>query len=371
MPINSHIQDPSNGLVAQVVNGEETNALVVASRPLKQFNNRVFYFFSETYGINMNLNVSFGGTPVKVHNGIDDALWTGSSIIGANWDFQDAAQNHTAAGTYSVSGTLLTQGDVAEFDKGSNLDLSGYTALTLWIYVSSGWNLLDIIDIVGWDTNANALIGDPVNLGDYINVGNTGVWQQAVIPLGDMDLVGKTIDALHIVYTLRNGTKTTTYFDDIQFEETGSPISFSVKPNPKTWLHALNMVVSVADVYDGTLTDGTMPKLPYNSILGVSELSSGIRWERIQDGKRVSTFVLRKLMDAMEFPSASLVNYGDDGTNTWFTLNFQFSEAIVLKSEDDDRLVITINDDLSGLLHLRMTLGCKEEDRSIIIGDNC
>jgi hypothetical protein len=360
--IKTQLQDPASGLTAEVVNGEETNALAVATRSLKTYSNKVEVFINPTYGINMNIEVSFGGTPVKIHNGGDTVLWTGSAIIGTNWNFADIAQNHTPAGAASISGTLLTQGDVAEFDRGSNLNLSGYTALTLWIYVDSGWTALDVLDIVGWDTATGMEVGSPVDLGDYINIGDTGVWQQVVIPFSDMSLVGETLDALRIIYTVRDGVKLSVYIDDIQFEETGSPELYTVSPGKQKWLHVYNMMVSVADAYTGTLADATMPKLPYNSILGLSALTSGIRWARVEEGKRVSTFVLRKLMDAMELPSASIVNYGDDGTNVWFTLNFQFTEPVILKSENEDRLEVTINDDMSGLLHLRMTLGCKEED---------
>lgn len=41
----------------------------------------------------------------------------------------------------------------------------------------------------------------------------------------------------------------------------------------------------------------------------------------------------------------------------------QFNEEVVLKAEDEDKMTLTINDDLSGLLYLRVGAGAKVEER--------
>jgi len=46
-------------------------------------------------------------------------------------------------------------------------------------------------------------------------------------------------------------------------------------------------------------------------------------------------------------------------------LNVQFNEEIVLKAEDEDKMTLTINDDLSGLLYLRIGVGSKVEYREL------
>ena len=53
-----------------------------------------------------------------------------------------------------------------------------------------------------------------------------------------------------------------------------------------------------------------------------------------------------------------------DGTNSWVSVNVQFNEAVILKAEDDDKMTLTINDELSGLLYLRVGAGAKVEDRT-------
>jgi len=53
-----------------------------------------------------------------------------------------------------------------------------------------------------------------------------------------------------------------------------------------------------------------------------------------------------------------------DRDNTVVTLRVTHIEPIVLKYEDCDVLRFTVNDDMTGLLHLRVSAGCRIETRS-------
>jgi len=53
--------------------------------------------------------------------------------------------------------------------------------------------------------------------------------------------------------------------------------------------------------------------------------------------------------------------YGSDGTNSWMTVNVPFLEPLKLDPMAKDRLSITVSEDLTGLLHLRVhSLGYSE-----------
>ena len=67
----------------------------------------------------------------------------------------------------------------------------------------------------------------------------------------------------------------------------------------------------------------------------------------------------------MTFSNANISGQGGDATNNWVTINIQINEPIVLKAEDEDKMTVTINDDLSGLLYFRFGAGCKIEVREI------
>ncbi len=453
MTIRSNITDKRTGDSAEIndVEGTEKKALVVATRPLKTYTNKVQYFINDDYGIDMNVNVSFGGTPEIVHDGIDLTKWTATDIVGGgkttfdstdhayegiitvvdysiidntdsftinattrtettDWvaetdndttatniatDINDNVTGFSASADGAVvtvtadtgydittfetnadAGEMTATGqaikvdnapldDVYQFDKGGDLDCTGYTAITLRIYVDKDWKAGDSVEIYGWDTGTGLKVGTSVYLEDYFTYNVFDTWQKITIPLTDMgDLsASTTLDALRVKQTSKEGKAPKYYLDSIQFEETGTPVKFTVEPTKGTWLHVNSFQILLADAYTGTLADATMPNIPYDSFLGVSELSSGIKYERITNGEIVNSASISKFIDFMGFSNAKVTGSGSDGTNTWVTVNVQFTEPVILKGEDEDEMSLTINEDLSGLLLLRVGAGCKVEER--------
>lgn len=359
MSVKSLIIDHSTGLKAAVVDGEEKNALVVATRPLKIYDNVLKFFINESYGADLNQNVTLGGTPVKIHNGIDNVLWTASAISGI-WTFDSTAQAH--AGTRSIDGTATGKNSTAQFAKGSSQDLTGYTSISGWIYLT-GWGAgTQHLQFFGWNVSTGVIVGNLINIDDYINTGILNSWQKFTISLSDMGLAGATISAFRLVVTATSITPNF-YLDDLQIEETGTPIEFQLEPDTGTWLHVNSFQILMADAYSGTVADGTMPSIPYDSLLGVSALVTGISYKRVTSGEIVSSAVIKQFLDFMAFSNANVTGYGSDGTNTWITVNMQFTEPVILKSEEEDKMSLTINDDLSDLLLLRVGAGSKVETR--------
>ena len=367
MAIKSHITDPATGIKAEVVDGEEKNALVVATRPLKTFENNIVFFTNNLFGADMNVNASTGGTPSKVHDGTDSALWTATDIVGGGKStFDSTDQNHTAAGAKSVKVDNAPVNDVFQFDKGSDLDCTAFVGLTMWIYVDKDWKAGDSIEVYGWDTDLNSQIGNAVGLESYFDWSTFDEWHKVSIPLTDFGALAAStaLDALRVKQSAAEGKAPKYYLDDIQFEETGAEVKFVVKADKGTWLHVDEFAVSMADEIPGTLADATMGYLPYNRFLGVT-LIVGMNYKRVQNGKILFTQTTQTLMDFMQLPGTSIAGSGSDGTNTWITLRSQHLEPLLLKSEDDDELSFTVLDDLSGLLHLRISAGGRVEKRPL------
>ena len=80
--LNTNIIDGKGTKTAATVThaDQEANALVVATRPLKTFENAIRFFTSDNEGIDMNVDASSGGTPELIHDGIDNVYWTGTTI---------------------------------------------------------------------------------------------------------------------------------------------------------------------------------------------------------------------------------------------------------------------------------------------------
>jgi len=365
MTIKTHITDSETGQTTRIIDGTEPNALVVATRELKTFYNDVSFFLNDVYGIDMNQNGGFGGTPIGIHNGTDTALWTGTNAVGVKVTFNSVDQNHTPAGTYSVKFNNVELNDVAQFAKGSSQSLTGYSAISLWIYVSKDWVNGDSVAIYGWDTGTGTIVGTPAYLENYFASNVYGVWHKVSISLSEMSLTGQTIDAFRIQTVGQSGKTPVFYVDDFQIEETGSPIVYTLKPNKSTWLYIDRLTYGLVDAFDGRLADSSMHNLPYNTLLGLSALSNGITFTEYLDGEITSSFTVHNLMDAIELPNGKVKDVGTDGTNTWMTLEFKFDYPIVLKSENDDKLTISISDDLTGLIRLRSYTSGRWEQRQI------
>jgi len=367
MGIRSYITDKGSGKAAEVILNHKTDkqALMVATFPYRTFENSIQFFSNDDYGIDMNVDTGALGTPEKVHNGIDDTLWTGSDIVGAIKAFDDDDQNHTDGGEYSVKVENENVNDVFQFAKGSDLDCTDYVALTMWIYVDKDWKAGDSVEIYGWDTGTNAQIGDAVSLEDYFTYNNYDVWQKITIPLTDMGALASstTLDALRVRQVSKEGKGPKYYLDDIQFEETGVPIAFTLEAEKGTWLHVDEFTISVADALASTLLNAALPYLSYDKMLGET-LVSGINYQREQDGEVLFSQTVKNLIEFLQLAGTSVSGSGSDGTNTWVTLKVLHQEPLVLKPENDDKLSWTVSEDLSGLLHFRISAGCRIERKT-------
>ena len=363
MSIKTQIWDPVSGHRAEVVDGDkEKYALVVATRPLKTFSNKQQFFLNEYYGSAMNQNAAAGGTPLRVHNGTDDTLWTGTNIIDTV-DFDDSA--YAYEGSYSLGfDAWSNSGDLCQIAKGSDQSLVGYVSLSMWIYIRGSWSGGDSIGVYGWDTGTSSQVGTKGLLEDYVDWTVTRVWQKIVIPLSDMGLVNKTIDSIRFRYEARSGTAANFYLDNIQFEETGTPILYEIIPATGTWLYVENFMLSIANNITSVVSDGTLPGLAYNSFLG-EYMAAGITYQRLRDGVVTASATIRTLADWLSLPETIISSNMSDGTNTYISMQGNFTDTIILKSENEDKLRILVNDDLSGLLHFKISAGCKEEDRSV------
>jgi hypothetical protein len=370
MPVQIQIRDKSDSIAEIDAPAGEKQALTVSTRELKTYNSKVVFFENETNGANMNVNAALGGVPVNIHDGIDNPYWTASAISGA-WTFNSAAQNHTPAGANSIDATATNNNDTAQITAGAPQALSGYVSLSGWIYIT-GWSTSGTkgVEIFGWDTGAPAIEGVAVDIGDYINTAAFNTWQQFVIPLGDMGLTGLTIDAIRIVtIDVGAGPPPNYYLDDIQIEQTGTALEYFIRPDDGTWLHVETVQFTIADAYTGIVTvagateNATMPGIPYDALLGVAALTVGITYQFIQDGNVSNIAVVNQLSDLLQLPDTELINSISDGTNTLVTIKQDLSYPITLKSEDNDRMRILINDNLSGLLLFRIATRCREEIR--------
>ena len=311
---------------------------LVLTESLAKFDPEFHPFLNDDFGTAMNQNVTFSGTPEIIHNGGTSTEWTGIAIQGT-WNFADGGKTTI---------TSANNNDEASFaeETPTTIDMSGFTTLTGKVDIDI-YNPVNNSIIIQFD-NAGTNVGNSVNLNDFIDTGNFSE-QSFAIPKDALGLTSDLLDGMTITITRTGGTKPTIKFDDIQFEQTGTPVVFTARTPLGTVFCITELRIAIADALAGTVTDGTMEGLSYDKFLNVSALTIGILFQRTQNSKVKFSVNIKQLGDFLSTGS-NLVNHISDGTNTFITLVVKFPEPIVLDGNTLDKLTFTINDNLSGLL---------------------
>ncbi len=372
MGLENYITDPGNHKKAHIRTHNDlnnSNGLVVATHPLKTFKNQGKIFISPTYGLDMNVGITLS-TIENIHDGTDNLYWTASSIvppIGSKFTFNSGDQNHTGGGTSSIKVDNVSVDDTMQLLSPVDFDLNGSVLLSIWVYVEKDWVIGDSVEIFAWDSGTGMKVGTSVFLEDYFTFSLFSVWQNISIPLTDMNLTTQTIDAFKIRQVAAVEKAPKFYMDDIKLEGTVGEVEigeFFVKPDAGTWYYVQNLRFIIAAPLTGKVENGTMPGLSYDDILGVGPLVTGIVYQRLQFGEIKSSFIARQLSDFLSTPGTTFQTISD-GVNTMITIDQSFEIPVLLKSENQDELKITIIDNLAGLSLFRMFVSGYKEERKL------
>jgi len=336
--------------------GEDTG-LVVATRPHKTFTSRIAFMTNIAYGRDMAQDGKYGGTLVLIADG-DSTPWT---FAESATKYTEDSTDRFYAGSKSIKADNADIGEYCEFTNqdpgaGSNIDLDGnYVAFTMWINVDKDWT--SAVEVFFQAVVGGSLTGTAVDLSNYFDYLQQDTWHFIAIPLADMGIAAIEIDAVRITQGNDDGNKVKYYVDLLTLEETGSPIAFSVKPTLGTWYYINVFHITMADALAGTVASGTMSGLSYDKFLGLAS-TEGLKFERYRDDVLVSgsSFQLTNLGDMMSMPNAHITNAIGDGTNTMISVERHPQTPMVLKSEENDELRVTIADDFSQLLLMRFSV---------------
>lgn len=354
MPVPFVIADGGvSNCKAQLHERDDECGLIVYTKDRYRAVPQILPLLNPDYGNAINQDASAGGTPVNIHDGTDNAYWTGSTISGSTIDF--ASTNRAYSGTQSVRANSPNLGTVWEFDKGSSQGLSSYVALTFKINVNRRWVAGDSVSIYGYDSSGQ--VGTKVLLEDYFDETDYDVWLSVSIPLGDMSLSLATVDAFRLEMEAINGQSPDFFMDEIQLQETGTPIEFKTSHTSDLQYRATSFVITMVDATAGTLADaGGMLPLSYDKFLGVSALPVGITIRSVYNGVVSFSGNVTGLIELLSV-GFKIDNAGTDGTNTFITLTNQFEKPLILDGDAGGNYVsMTVNDDLSGLVRFTAAL---------------
>jgi hypothetical protein len=352
MPISARIVDGEGLTSAELVKRDDKYGVVVATTPLLVSFPVGRPLLNETFGSAMNQNVSFSGTPEKIHDGTDSVLWTGAAGAGT-WDFADTTDPQ--AGTKHISITSANNNDIATFTDATETNMSNYTSITGQVQLVSNYDPTTNSILLRFQNNG-VFVGVAIDLNNYIDTGLTGAYQSFIIPKVDMQVDDVTVDQLDITITKSSGQKPTIYFDTIQIEEVGNPLVYGLRANQGTRFRITEIVFTWVDVGTG----GTA--YAYNKLGAISRLANGLVFSATVGGKVIFSTTINQLSDLLR-AGGLRENLVDDGTNTLVSVAIHLFEStpIVLDYIDDDEISVTVNDDISGLLEFTTFVRGHEE----------
>mgnify|MGYP006407845645 FL=1 len=97
-----------------------------------------------------------------------------------------------------------------------------------------------------------------------------------------------------------------------------------------------------------------------SGFLGLSSLTEGLLLGATKNNAPIAgrSALIKDLRDWMQFPQLVKVFSGSDGTNTWvnFILDFSENGGIPLRSSQREGLTYRVQDDMSGLEDLKVTV---------------
>ncbi len=364
MSINSILYDPSSAKQATIETKENRNGVHVLTQEYKEYLNKKVFFTNPTYGQNMNQDFSQVDDTEWVHDGNDNTYWTATTIVGSPNDFDFSSTDQAHTGNQSISCVNAEDGDIFQLENDTLLSGSDYNRFVGWIYVDSEWeDGRDGVLIRIWNTNLDMQVSEfSVNLDNYINAGNVDEWQKFNIPFEEFGTLSDDYDAMRFEIVGFNDPPNF-YLDDMRLEYVAGGIArFSISPPIGTWWHVNGISIALAAPYNSTLTDGTVPNIPYNGLLGV-QLVDGITYIRTFEGEIIFSYVVTDLIEVLNLFNTRVTNVGYDGNYTWITVDIELSNPHTIKSEYEDHFSFTFGDDLNSFAYFRISAEISEERR--------
>lgn len=363
MSLPCEIKDAEGKYIANVIQREGINCIPVLTTEYKKYLNKSVYFQSPVYGTEMAQNFSQVGSTENVHDGNDNTYWTATTITGhpRAFNFSSTSRPHTGSQSIEIT-DKASDNDVFQLANDTIIDPSAYDILSGWIYVKQNWSSEDRVLIYFYNTTTGENANGSIDLTNYINETELGVWQKFNIPFDDFSSLNE-YDAIRFSMDVNSRDNPEFFLDDIVLQSlaTSSAI-FKIEPPKGKWWNVVGFGIVIVSQYDTTKTDATVPKIPHNGLLGTS-LTNGITYQRQEGGEIIFSGIFKDLIDILNQHNAYITSQGDDGNYSWIKIDMNYDVPFVLKSEWNDYISFSLADDLSTLHSFRVVSAVKEEPR--------
>jgi hypothetical protein len=289
----------------------------------------------------MNIDGRASGSPVNLWNG------TGIDDTGADWTASGTGSETTASkknGTNGWDTGVAALNDDTVFNNGSMVDIDGsYDSLDFWMQVKAypvGSKMK-----IRWLDSADSVVGNNVNVDDYVDNMDIDEWKAVSIPIEDFGLDGN-VQKLQFRYRQVAGQQY--WFDDIETvsSDGGGPYKFRVAAlDANTRYHLSMAAVLITATSTGWASDA------FGNISAGLLHGLKLRHRRMSTSETIWKFVSRNNMQlfGQYYPQESFT-FSDNLLMVGFMVKPDRAEVIIT---NDDVLEFLVRDDLSSLAEMR------------------
>jgi len=317
--------------------------VVAFTRNLIETDTQIAPFLNADFGEAMNQDAAFGGTPIRAHDGIDTTLWTGSEIVGNKVTFNSGDRAQVGSNSIKVDNPALN--DIWQIARGSDVDPSTYTAVTMFVNIDKDWSEGDSVAFYAWDSGLGVQVGATVLLESYMDEFQFDTWMSVVIPFADLGLTTTTFDSFRMGLIGKGGGKAPKfYLDEWIIQQTGTPLQYKTN-TPRGTVYRINDITL-------TFVDATTATtLSHDKLLDMSQLTNGILITRTVDDVVTFASSLTDLRDFLKL-GFEITNYQADGASAILTLQTKFIQPLTVFGGENSFISLTVSDDLSGFTEM-------------------
>lgn len=324
---------------------------VTYTRPLLTRRYRAGVLAEADGNTSMNILPNVAQTALSIYDGGDTATtFSPSTLQGASWDF--VSTNNPRTGTFHVEATNTNNNDIASFeDAASSYSFSLYQNFEAFFNLNS-WPTQGTKEVFVQFYNGGTVASNEVGISSYINTSNLTSYQLCQIPLTAFTITAAEFDEIRLrIVDTGPGAAPTFDVDDIAMIEVGNSgtAEFSFAPGPDEIFELRKLeIIAVAG----------SDKIKYNKFFSLNELSNGVLITWTSQGQVVESLVIRRDYDWALSAGASLdiiSTLGDiDGI---YRVGLELDpDLVVLSGKTNDKITISVRDDLSSLLEMNATV---------------
>lgn len=300
----------------------------------------------------MNIAPNPAFQDLTIYDGGDTAtLFSPSALQGASWDF--VATTNPRSGTFHVEAANTNNNDLASFSTGGAFSFSFSTFQNFEAFFKlNTWPSQGTKEVFVSFYNGGATVSNEVGISGYINTANLTSYQLCQIPISAFTLTAAEFDEIRLrIVDNGPGQAPTFDVDDISMIEVGNSgtAEFVFAPGPDEVFELRKLeVIAVAG----------SDKIKYNKFFSLNELANGLLVTWTVQNQVVESLVIRKDYDWALSAGAKLDivrTVGDvDGI---YRVGIELDpDLVVLNGATNDKITITVRDDLSSLLEMNATV---------------